>query len=176
VSEINYNYGLKSPYLINVTVLKSGPSGTILPGGVQSVKQSEDITIEIQETCPVPRLSQVLVDNVALNLAVPTTTLFDGTQVHVNGKVITLKNVQSPHTVEAKFMSNSVPGSAYCWTDENGCQDGSFEYYYFDNCGQQGYKYRVWDIQGVPADLQHLIPLEGCPVTTGQNCNPIQQQ
>lgn len=185
VSEIQYNYGSKNPYLLPLTITKSGSTGSIYYTGEPAVAQGKDFTFEIREQCPIPKFGSLLIDNQLINITTPgTQTLLDGTMVIVNGKIITLQGIISPHSIHVNFTDFTGTGYAICHveqtTNQQGntvyCRDGSFDYWYYNACGEEGYHYRVWSISQVPQELRGYLPPEGCPVESGSNCSGIIEQ
>jgi len=172
ISEINYNYGSNFPYTMNITATTTGPSGQIVPQGMQSVVQGSDATFEIRETCANPRLELVTINNQIINLNLPQVTLYDGTVVQISGRVLTFKKVQGQHTINAKFYQ-SFGGVARCFTYEDGnciCYDGSYEYGYYNECGQLGPMTRVWSANQIPPDLLTQIPAQPCTSFNTPGC------
>ena len=176
VSEVNYNYGANNPYKVTLTASSSGSTGKITPPGPSDIPPGGELRFEISKTtCTVPYINSVTVDGKQLSMAQGITTLHDGTEVHVSGYTLTFKKVVTPHSIHVNFYSFDGQGYARCYQDQNGCQDGSFEYWYYTSCGAQGTKYRVFGIDNVPMDLRQHLPEGGCPPTSGQNCG-IEQQ
>lgn len=177
VSEVDYNYGAKTPYTTTITASKSGPSGALSQSGIITVPQGGQLMIEVRETCTYNRLQSIMIDGVMINASQPTRTLVDGTQVILNGKVVTFKNIQSPHTLNATFMT-SPAGWVRCYTSVvNGvtCYDGSLEYGYYNNCGQEMVMGRVMDASYLPPDMQQFAPAYPCCDNTGGPI-PLQNQ
>lgn len=178
VSQIDYNYGALTPEQVSITASITGSTGSVSPSGIVNVLQGkEDKSFVFVENCPSPKLQNVFIDGKVLNLSLAKTVLFDGTEVLVSGKTITFRNVQSNHSISGEFYTQSASsGMAYCYINAQGCRDGSYEYYYYDICGNPGTRYRVWDLASIPEGLRTMIPAEGCPVTSGGDCPGVQQQ
>jgi hypothetical protein len=178
VSEIKYNYGALNPYNVTITPLVSGSTGKLDKTSPVVIAQGGETVFEVQKdgNCSYPILSFVQVDGKQLNFNTQGKAILpDGTEVYRAGYFYTFKKVATSHTFRAVFHSYAGQGYAYCYSDANGCYDGSFEYYYLDQCGAQGTKYRVTDINSVPENLRQYLPSNGCPVTTGSNCNQFPQ-
>jgi YD repeat-containing protein len=170
VSETNYHYA--SPYYITLTASAQGPSGAIQPSGPVNVKQGAPYVFQLINNCIYPQLDYVLVDGQVIPIGVKT-VLLDGTGVTVNQGAVYFDKVMSAHTVVANYYDQTGQGVAGCYMDNNGCRDGSYFYYYYNECGQPGFQYYVTSLSQVPADLRGQIPPEGCPASTGANCNQI---
>ncbi|MFZ6013385.1 MAG: hypothetical protein ACOYXT_23790 [Bacteroidota bacterium] len=171
-SEIKYNYGSQNPYILTITASQTGPSGQVVPSGNVSVKQGDNLTFEMKETCANPRLESVTIDGKVVNLQQPSHTLADGTVAKISNRVITFEKVLTNHTITAKFLSNVVPGEVRCYHvpgSGDTCYDGTLEYAYYDNCGQLGSWYRV-AATDLPADLQPFAPAQNCSDLNGPGC------
>jgi hypothetical protein len=167
LTEVAYNYGVESSFMINITSSRAGGPGNILPLGTQSVEQGKDITFEIQETCSNPKFYYLSVDGKKIEFdSNNKAVLFDGTQVHRIGKIFTLRNVQSAHIVQAVFSSQPVVGEVVCssYVDNNGttCYDGGYRYAYYNSCGELGPWQGVSKVEQIPSNLQSRIPTGNC--------------
>lgn len=173
ISEIMYNYGNKNPYTVLLTTSVTGPSGNVSPLGPITVNQGGTTTIEIKETCTYPRLESVTIDGQLVSLGQGAVTLFDGAQVKINGKILTFSNLQANHTINAKFYE-STGGAVQCRSTEQGaciCYDGTYEYGYFNGCGEIETWYPAMNAAQVPQDLQHLVPTQSCTSMNMPGCN-----
>lgn len=168
-----YNYGNKNPYTVLLTTSVTGPSGNVSPLGPITVNQGGTTTIEIKETCTYPRLESVTIDGQLVSLGQGAVTLFDGAQVKINGKILTFSNLQANHTINAKFYE-STGGAVQCRSTEQGaciCYDGTYEYGYFNGCGEIETWYPAMNAAQVPQDLQHLVPTQSCTSMNMPGCN-----
>jgi hypothetical protein len=162
----------------------SGTTGNVLYSGLPQVQQRKSFTFEIKENCTTPKFASLMIDNQLINTAISTHTLLDGTIVKVNGKVVTLENVISPHTIYVNFNDFANTGWARCGTtpriNQYGntvyCRDGSFEYWYYNACGEEQTHLRTYNINNVPEALRVHLPGGGCAPEEGTNCAGDQQQ
>lgn len=184
VSEVNYNYGANNPFMLPLTFSVSGTTGNVQYSGLPQVQQRKSFTFEIKENCATPKFASLMIDNQLINTAISTHTLLDGTIVKVNGRVVTLENVISPHTIYVNFNDFTNTGWARCGTtpriNQYGntvyCRDGSFEYWYYNACGEEQTHLRTYDINNVPEALRVHLPGGGCAPEEGTNCAGDQQQ
>lgn len=180
VSEVAYNYGAKNPYMINLTFTATGGTGEIRQTNcgtgncptvsAVSIPQGGSYTFELKELCQTPKLQTLMIDNSIITMVNSTQLLPDGTKVTVNGKFITLEGVIGTHTIRADFYDYSGIGYSRCHLTAQGCQDGTFDYYYLDACGNPGPITRVSSVNQIPAGIISNIPPGGCPVTSGNQC------
>lgn len=163
VSEINYNYGLDNPFLITVNSTSTGNAGTIAPYGQSYVVRDNSIIYELVTNCTSDLLSQVSIDNQPINLRQSSLILADGTSVSINGRFITFNNVKGNHSIHAAYTDPvAAPGVIRCYnsyeyygTGED-CFDGSYEYSYYDECGQLTELFRVFDWQSIPDNIRDM--------------------
>ena len=175
LAEVNYNYGKGKTYSVAITSNTSGNSGLLYPSGSLVVEQGSNVSLTVQEYCNNNNLLSISIDNKVLNLSQAETLLFDGTKVVVNGNRITLLNVLTQHTVTAQF-SNYTGGVVECHLAQSTtgpCYDGSYDYRYYDACGQLGNKVRVWNVADIPADLRPYAPSNCTSLNTGGGCGTI---
>jgi hypothetical protein len=175
LAEIDYNYGKGKSYSVPITSYSSGNSGLIYPSGVLVAEQGTDVSFTIQEHCNSNNLLSISIDNKVLNLSQSETILFDGTKVIVSGNKITLVNVLTQHTVVAQF-TNYTGGVVECHLAQSTtgpCYDGSYDYRFYNTCGQLSDKIRVWNVADIPQDLRPLAPSNCTSLNSGGGCGTI---
>ncbi|MFN5169087.1 MAG: RHS repeat domain-containing protein [Cyclobacteriaceae bacterium] len=169
VSEVQYNYGKNSPYMVNLSVSQTGGSGSLSASGTVAVEQGETQTILIQETCASPQVRRVFVDNVEY----PTTasfTLFDGCAVSISPGAIRLANVRAPHDIRVDFNAYNSDAGYRCHMVNVGggqqCPSGLFEYGTRDQCGNITWVQSSWRGPGTAPNC--------CAGYSGCNCQIIE--
>lgn len=177
VSEITYNFGLKAPFAIAITALKSG-RGQINPAGVFNVKQGGTQSFSIAEICSSPMLQMVLIDDQQVDLNQASITLVDGTVVEIKGQLLIFKNIQSSHRLEARFLpASTLTGGVQCHKIGN-CYTGTYDYYTsLDACGNPVWIYNVV-FASIPAGVRPATKPNCCAMNTPSNncaCNNPEQ-
>jgi hypothetical protein len=148
VSEINYNYGAKNPYRIQLSLSKSGPSGEISPVGNVAVPIGGIQDIAFTEDCPLrPVLQDIIIDGCsygtnARTVPIPSGTILTISKTNFLGSIYTsasLKNIQGLHSVQAVFGSLDLipPEERYECESTGGCFTGNVLYITTDACGNQ---------------------------------------
>jgi hypothetical protein len=177
-SEIVYKYGLNNPFLIDMVASSSGSSGTIVPYGTSQVMRDNSITYELATNCSSNFLTEVLIDGQSIDMSQSSFSLSDGTLVSISDRRLTFHSVKSSHTIHATY-NNPVAtlGMIRCYNSYEyygtgaDCFDGSYEYSYYDECGQLTELFRVFDWQSIPPNIRdsHQQSSYSCCEMNGNN-------
>jgi hypothetical protein len=167
LSVAEYHLSTHDPYTVSVKATSSGSSGSVEPKSLTAT-QNGKATFVVKETCDDPRLLGIYIDNQLIGNGQQEITLFDGTRVNISGNIVKFINIQSAHTIEAKFADFSGLGIVQCHKSQGTlgwCMDGTWEYAYYDACGKPGEFQQAFTLDEIPADLRsqaHSCPNVPC--------------
>ncbi len=149
ISEVAYNYAQNNPLRsVQLSISKSGPSGSISPVGSVAVPLYGEQRISFNEQCPLrPALQDIIVDGRSYGTAGQTITIPSGTILTIAkyvsaGSTYTyavLTNVQALHNVQAVFgpATLTTPTERYECEKSGTCNTGRVLYITVDACGNQ---------------------------------------
>ncbi|MCZ8072424.1 MAG: hypothetical protein O9311_18930 [Cytophagales bacterium] len=176
VSEFKMNYGVLNPMMTSITATSVGVTGTVSPYGNTAVQLGKEVTFNFVNNCVGNFLQNIFIDNKQIQYfhgSITNFTLYDGTEVTVNGNTVTFKKVKSPHIIRGEFYEAPNTGFVRCETTvtNNGtlCYTGRFVYGDINPCGMETNAQPALNKSDIPAWLQPLAP-DNCTVTTTQEC------
>ncbi|MFM9841173.1 MAG: hypothetical protein ACKVOQ_23115 [Cyclobacteriaceae bacterium] len=166
ISEINYNYGLKSPLFMVTINTGAGAGGTIAPS--TQVLQGGEAVINAASNCTNHGL-YFSVDGKPINYLTAPVTLYDGAKATLLGDACKLVGVLGDHRVRVEFdQPGPVPSPLYradCEFIQQGslyCPTGMYLFYNWNpTCGD-------WELEGTRYKYQ--LP-EDIRESSG-NCTP----